>query len=185
MSSQRTDADGADLLGRRLVGAATETVSAVMEELAKSYGITFKDIDTAPQFVIEVVVFYMHLVDRLAFAYLGAARRGTFADRFTEAVLHAMLAGLRSTPPEALGRALLDTYNRRQIQYARYKVLIPKEKEPLKDTLYWEFSKVLFGFLDDENPATIMFLNIFMIHYATFVLNDEIKVDEVLRTQIE
>jgi hypothetical protein len=62
---------------------------------------------------------------------------------------------------------------------ARYKVLIPRKDEPLKDTLYWEFGKILFGFLDDTNPATLFCLNVLVAHMTKVMLN-ELKVEEVL-----
>lgn len=173
----------ADLLGERLVGGATETAAIITEELGKRFNVGFRDGNGAPQFIIEVIVFYMHLVDRLAFAHLGAARCEAFGDRFVVAVVKEVLRELdKEVPADDFGQALRDTYNRRQVQYAGYKVLIPAKNEPLKDTLYWEFSKVLCGFLDDQNPATLMFLNLLIADLTKVVLTDAMKVEEVLRS---
>jgi hypothetical protein len=81
MFSRKTEIEKADHLGETLVGGATETASVIIERLTSfAEGISFRDRSTAPQFVIEVIVFYMHLVDRLAFAHLGPAKRQVFGD---------------------------------------------------------------------------------------------------------
>ena len=166
-----------------MVGGATETATIIMEELGKRFDVSFRDRNTVPQFIIEVIVFYMHLVDRLAFAHLGAAKRQVFGDRFIVAVVKEMLRELsKEISADDFGKALRDTYNRRQMEYARYRVLIPAKDEPLKDTLYWEFSKILFGFLDDENPATLMFLNLFVVDMSDALLTKAMKAEEVLRS---
>jgi hypothetical protein len=184
MFSHKTEIEKADHLGEILVGGATETASIIIERLtAFAEGIRFRDSSTAPQFVIEVIVFYMHLVDRMAFAHFGAVKRETFGDRFIVAVVREFLQETsRELSADSLGKALRDTYNRRQIHYATYKVLVPKKDDPLKDTLYWEFSKILFGFLNDTNPATLMFLNLVVVDMTKIMVNDVLKVEEVLRS---
>ena len=78
------------------------------------------------QFFIETLVFYMHLVDRLAFAYLGAARRQVFCDCFSVAVVKKVLRELtKGVSADDMDETLRDTYSGRQIEYAQYKVLIP------------------------------------------------------------
>jgi hypothetical protein len=184
MFSHKSEIEKADHLGQILVGCATETASVIIERLTSfAEGISFRDSNIAPQFVIEFIVFYMHLVDRMAFAHLGAAKREAFGDRFIVAVVKEFLEEIsREMSADTLGNALRDTYNRRQLQYAKYKVLIPKKDDPLNNTLYWEFSKILFNFLDDTNPATLMFLNLLVADMTKIMLNDALKVDEVLRS---
>lgn len=172
----------ADRLGAGLVGCATETASLIMEELGKRYGIGFRAKHSAQTFIIELIVFYMHLVDRLAFAYFGATGRKIFGDRLTVAVVKEILRGLsQELSADDFGRSLRDTYNRRQKEYARYKMLMPEKDKSLKDTLYWEVSKVLFGLLDGENPATLVFLNILVADMANITLYDALKVEDVLK----
>ena len=84
-----------------------------------------------------------------------------FGDRFVEAVLN---EGSRELNKGASGddfnRVLRETYNSRQIQHARCHALVPAKGGPLKDTLYWEFSRILLRLLDDQNPATLTFINL-------------------------
>ncbi len=70
MFSRRTEIEKADSLGERLVGGATEAAVIIMEELRKRFNIGFRGGNATPQFIIEVIVFHMHLVDRRAFASL-------------------------------------------------------------------------------------------------------------------
>ena len=172
----------ADLLGESLVSCATETANIIIERLGKDDAIRFRDEHGAPQFIIEVIAFYMHMVDRLAFTHLGAAGRKVFGDRLIVAIVKEVLRNLnQEVSADEFGKTLRATYNRRQKEYARYKVLIPEKDKPLKDTLYWEVSKVLFGLLDDENPATLMFLSILVADMAKIVLYDTLKVEDVLQ----
>ena len=52
----------------------------------------------------------------------------------------------------------------------------------MNGTLYWEFSKILFGFLNDNNPATLMFLNVLVADFTKIILNDALKVKEVFES---
>lgn len=167
-------------MGERLVGGATECASVIVEELTKFGEIGFRDSNAVPQFLIEIIVFYMHLVDRRAFAHLGAVKRQEFADRFVLAVMREALREVKLVPVDDFGGALRDTYNRRQMKYARYKELLPSKDEPLKDSLCWEFSKILFGFFEDENPATLMFLSALVADLTKVMLINAMKVEEVL-----
>lgn len=183
MDLHKAETDKADLLGERLVGGATETATMIVEALGKFNNVGFVGDTGARQFAIECIVFYVHLVDRMAFLHLGPAKREVFADRFIVAVVKEILRELsKEISADDFGDALRDTYNQRQMQYAKYKVLIPANDEPLKGTLYWEFSKVLFGFLDDKNPATLMYLNLLVVEYTKIMLTDAMKAEEVLRS---
>lgn len=180
MIPQRNEIEKADLLGERLVGGATEISLVITEQLGD---IKFPDPNASRQFVIEVIVFYMHLVDRLAFAHLGAARREIFGDRFVVAVVKEILRELsKDVSADDFCQALRNTYNRRQIQYSQYKKLIPPQNEPLKGTLYWEFSKVLFQYLDDHNPATLVLINLWVADLTKVMLTEAMQVEEILTT---
>jgi len=180
---RRTEIEKADLLGERLVGGASETATIIMEEMGKRYNVGFRDGNGAQQFLIEVIAFYMHLVDVFAFGILGLEKREIFGDRLAVAVVRELLRELsRDTSADDFGETLRDTYNRRQMEYARYKVHIPANEKPLKNTLYWEFSKILFGMMDDTNPARLMFLNVLVADMTNMMLNVALKVEEVLRS---
>jgi hypothetical protein len=175
----REAVEKADLLGEQLVGGATEIATMIVEEVAKVSPVTFRD-GSALQFAVEIIVFYMHLVDRMAFAHLLPAERKIFGDRFIVAVVKETLRELsRDVSADDFGDVLRDTYNKRQMQYARYGVFISGHDQPLKDTLYWEFSKILFGLFKEQNPATLIHLNLLVADCAKIML---VRAEEVLRS---
>ena len=181
MPARKTNIEKADLLGERLVGGASEAVAFLAEELGNRCKVGFLDATKASQFIIEIIAFYMHMIDRMAFALLGSAEREAFGDRLVLSVLREALRELGDeTSRDDFGPALRETYNRRQVQYARYKVPIPPEGEPLMGTLNWEFSKILFGFLDTDNPAVLMFLSLLVAETTKTMLAEALKVEEVL-----
>ena len=174
-----TEVQKADQLAQCLVGGATEAAKVIAKMARRPNG-SFRDENNAQQFIIEVMVFYMHLVDRLAFAHLGAAKREIFMDRFLDTVLKETLPELsNNVSPEDFAESLRETYNCRQKQYADHK-LVPVDDEPPKETLCWEFSKILFGFLDTVNPITFALLHKLVLQITTVMLKDTLKVEEVL-----
>lgn len=103
----------------------------------------------------------------------GPANREVFSDRLIIAVVKEVLRELsKEVSADDFGNILRDTYNLRQMEYSVYKDLIPAKEQPLKGTLCWEFSKVLFSFLNDTNPATLMAINMFVASMAQVMLND-------------
>jgi hypothetical protein len=181
MAYDEKEIEKANLLGEGIVGCALEAANFLVEQLQKYYQIGFRAGSWPPQFIIEVIVFYMHLVDRLAFVHFGAEKREVFGDRFVVAVMKEFLHRMsRELSADDLGKRLRDTHNRRQLQYGAYKVLIPEKAEPLKDTLYWEFSKIVFGFFDDSNPATLIHINMMIADLTKLMLYDALKVEDVL-----
>ena len=54
---------------------------------------------------------------------------------------------------EFIVATLRDTYNRRQQEYARYRKIVPHGDEGTKDTLFWEFAKLLFNLFVDNNDT--------------------------------
>ena len=179
--SRKPAFDKADFLGPSLVGGAREAAIMLTEEFGKLHNIAFRESSKALDFLIELLVFYMHLIDRLAFANLGPAKREVFGDRFVAAVVKELQRGLsKELSADDFCNALRDTYNRRQTDYERYKVWIPKKDGPLKDTLFWEASKILFAFFDDTNPATLVCFSLAVCDTTTVMLKDVLKVTEVL-----
>jgi hypothetical protein len=120
----------------------------------------------------------------MAFGILGWEKREIFGDRLQVAVTKEILAELsKDISADDFGEALRETYNRRQMQYSRYKLLVPNEKDdPLKDTLYWEVSKILFEYINNYNPVTLVFMNMLVIDVSDVFLTKAANAEEVLRS---
>lgn len=88
MFNRKREVEKADLLGQRLVGGVTEIAVVFTGELAKIDGdLKLRQHVRPEQLIIEWTVFYLHLVDRMAFAHFGPAKRDIFGDRLMNAVL--------------------------------------------------------------------------------------------------
>lgn len=183
MLEKKTEIAKAELLGERLLGGVPEIASFLLTELHKIQpGIGFRDENGPKRFWIELFVFYMYILDRLAFLHLGAEKRDIFSDRLIVVVMNGLVVDLnKELSAVDFVAEMRDTYNHRQSEYSRYKELIPPKDEPLKDTLFWEFSKVLFALFDDENPATLGLLSLMVSDCTMTLLSEGLKADQVLR----
>jgi hypothetical protein len=83
----------------------------------------------------ELLFLALQVTDRIAFDRLGAKRRSTFMDSLLPILKR------RLDPPIALEFTAM--YNQRQEFYAQFSRLFPEENEGTKDTLFWEFGKLL------------------------------------------
>lgn len=167
-------AEKVEILGEALVVGATEIANVIVNELSQlCEDLEFCTDDDAVQYVIEVVVFYMHLVDRSIFAKLGPVRREVFQDNFVIIVLRLLQKQRGDTTPN-FEKALREIYNYRQLFYSQFKDLVPNRNEQLKDTLCWEFSKVLFECFKDTNPVTLVSINIIVVRMTSLMVNEVI-----------
>ena len=178
---KKTEIEKADLLGPQLVGGATELAREIMEELDKRYNVRLRDEDNRAQFGIEVLAFYIHIIDHFAFDILGVAGRELFFDRFCETIEAELREAIgEGIPADEFVKTLRETHNRRMSEYVRYK--FPEPGQPPKDTLFWEFGKILFAYTNGPNPVTLMaFLIPFIIMSSDDLLTKVMKVEKVLR----
>jgi hypothetical protein len=175
----------AELLGERLRGEVPAIASALLSRLDEDYGIKRGDVDVR-QFVIELFVFYMHILDRMALGILGVDGQNLFVDR----LIVVLVCGILSDPGESKNDSvdfiaqLHDTFNRRQVQYSKYK-LRPDEGEPFEGfngTLFWEFGRILFALTAAEDTRARVAL-VFMVEQATVVMLGKgfVQAEEILR----
>jgi hypothetical protein len=137
----------AELLGERLRGEVPAIASALLSRLDEDYGIKRGDVDVR-QFVIELFVFYMHILDRMALGILGVDGQNLFVDR----LIVVLVCGILSDPGES-------------------KKLRPDEGEPFEGfngTLFWEFGRILFALTAAEDTRARVAL-VFMVEQATVV----------------
>lgn len=98
---------------------------------------------------LEGMVFFLHLLDRTAFEFLGPFKRRVFMDAVLEGVSEI-------SPPAGLQReSFRALWNTRQSEYSAYSKLYPENEEPWKGTLCWEFAKRIGNQYGDGNPLRI------------------------------
>ena len=134
----------AEIVASSLVELCKDTSSMFLK------GLLGEDVSTASQALIEpvnleVLLFALHLTDRLTFVHLRSGERALFM----EALLPAVKRLLR--PP--LDANLADLYNVRQQFYGGFAKLCPDGDDSLKGTLFWEFGKALAAVYADYNPV--------------------------------
>ena len=96
---------------------------------------------------LELLIFGLHLTDRIAFDRLGADNRAGFMNSLLPTVQRELQPPV-STHLQAL-------YNTRNPFYGGFRKLYPEQQETLKGTLFWEFGKALGSIYADGNPAAI------------------------------
>ncbi len=97
---------------------------------------------------IELLVFGLHLADRITFGCLCARGRS--------AIMNALLPRVRDELEHPLNSRLQDLYNTRNAFYAGFRKLAPDDKDNLKGTLFWEFGKAMGSVYADSNPVAII-----------------------------
>jgi hypothetical protein len=130
--------------------------------------------------LLELFAFYMHLANRLAFRELGAEQCSRFNKRLIVTVANTIATSLRKDFSSVQVIAQLrDKYNEREEYYARFPKLFASGDEPPKNTLFWEFSKVIFsGFMNSRDITDLMMVQ--AIFSAELVWFGK-QMDEVLK----
>ena len=175
---KKTPAEKAELLGRQLVGAIPEISNRMLAKVHESCQVDRNGMEV--QFLIEVFVFYMHLLNRMAFNELQQSGRDAFADCLVDTVLGGIGQGLHEPISSGDFRVrFIRTYNEREEHYAQFRDWLPKGDQSPKGTLFWEFGKVLFA-LTGDNPNVGML--VYLVAPTEFIwFNDVMKVNETLR----
>lgn len=108
----------------------------------------------------EFLFFFAHLAMRRAFARLGAENRDKLqnllgpilADNTTEAWFGHWPAKRK----EGIKSNFFNNINVAELEYSKYKKLMPGKDENLKDTLFWEFSHNIARLSGYENDQDII-----------------------------
>ena len=101
----------------------------------------------AASLAIELLVFALHLTDRITFIRLGSRKRSAF--------MNVLLPRVRSDLSPPLDSQLEQIYNTRNRFYGGFQKLLPEKDENLKGTLFWEFGKAMGSVYTNNNPARI------------------------------
>jgi hypothetical protein len=119
------------------------------------------DRDGDMELLLELFAFYMHLANRLAFRELGAEQCEHFSKRLIVTVANRVATSLSKgfSSVQVIAR-FRDKYNEREDYYARFSKFFASGDESPKNTLFWEFSKVIFnGFMNSESITDLMMVD--------------------------
>jgi hypothetical protein len=101
----------------------------------------------------ELLIFALHLTDRIAFGRLGAPNRSGF--------MNALLPAIQRELQPPVSSQLEQLYNTRNAFYGGFRKLYPDKKESLKGTLFWEFGKALSSVYANNNPVVTVEVSMF------------------------
>ena len=99
---------------------------------------------------IELLIFALHLTDRITFGRLGGDSRSSFMD--------ALLPRVQGMLYPHFHGNFQEQYNLRNSFYGGFRKFYPEKNENLENTLFWEFSKATGTIYSKSNPAAIMLM---------------------------
>lgn len=119
----------------------------------------------------EFLYFFMHVIDRIALAFLGDGKRSSFMNYLYMDVAHEyfkITTGLDVPFAGIVSGWFGEKYNKCQNEYSKYKIILPenfkiiesmmpKNFEKCKDTLFGEFSKKIERLLLENNEYDLDF----------------------------
>jgi hypothetical protein len=98
---------------------------------------------------LQAALFFLHLLDRVAFERFGPFQRRQFMDAVLEGIANI-------APPGDLPReSLRERYNTAQVRWSAFPKLVPNGGDTWKGTLCWEFAKEMGLKYGGANPVRI------------------------------
>lgn len=169
----------AERLGQCLIEGVPPIASFLLTRLREQRGIR-PTREQCQQFLLELFVIYMHLLDRMAFGSLGVEGRERFTNRLIVVVSNGVMTALNSnvSAVDVIAR-FRDIFNVRQKQYERYKVPSNATGEPLQ-ALFWAFGESLLEVTLDHNPVTLSTLALSLMDCTSVLLGDALNAAQVL-----
>jgi len=154
----------AEMVGYYLPGYATLATKELVSEIPELGDVDYEEGNM--EIIIEMIAFYMHVANRLAFRDLGSQTLPEFSKRLTVAVANAVAAALNDEISSVVTIAQLrDKYNERESEYAQYAQFVPEGDEPMEKTLFWEFAKVMFNrFRGSDNTFDLLQMRSVLLH---------------------
>ena len=139
--STKTAAEG---IAHMLFIGAYKDSEQVVKEIEESQKLQPSETRLGNVFV-EMLHFYLNLVDRFAFQYLG--------DKRNDLEGHKSAGG--KVDEETFYRIFNETHKKRQEEYGKYKFATEKETG-LKGNLFWEFESRLAEILGTKDDSLVM-----------------------------
>jgi hypothetical protein len=174
-----TPEEKAEVLGQRLLLGVDEAASLISCEIAEQCPAAFSDTNVL-QFMIELFVFYMYILDRLALECLGINERSRFEDHLVTVVSEGIITTLnRNLSSGEFIASLKDTYRRRHAEYKNLNTSVSAEGS-LNDQLLWALIKIMFAMTSGHGPAKLTFL-VTLMSNCNWVVLDKLRAEEILR----
>lgn len=128
----------------------TESTQHLFSVLKEERGDTI-DQEKFSEVYFEIALFYVHLIDRIAFQYLGPEKRIVFiesvCDEYLEITNKDFMTYNNDVNAAEFRTLFLDSLNERQLEYGTYKMSTEKD-EALAGTVLWEFGKKIAEILN-------------------------------------
>ncbi len=128
-----------------------------------------------PVVAFEVLLFYLHMTDRISQRHLDRDRAHFFMDTLLPQTRNLLAEDEKNaTGLHSFAGELRDMYNDRQLEYSYYR-FGPVGEGSLKGTLLWEFDKrisELLGFIADV--PTIMAVQSFIVEGLNYIRLQEL-----------
>lgn len=142
-----------------LVALIHESTKSLFEELKKDKGIKIEDRKFVEVF-FESALFYLSVIDRVAFKTLGADKGSVFAKALFIEFSESLAKTYESDVESARFRsAFEENYTMRRQEYAGYKKLFPdKNDKNMNDTLLGKFGKQIVEVLGSKKDIAEDFL---------------------------
>jgi hypothetical protein len=111
------------------------------------------------EYGIEELLFYLHMVDRLAFLDSDVDRRIAFMDALVGSVAHLLWENYASgVDMPRFVEYFIGMYNVRQQEYAGYHAVTFRRGQSSKNTLLWEYGKRMTAIIATDKSATRVLL---------------------------
>lgn len=152
---------------------ATKLLKRAMED-ADTIRKTNNEINDVQWFsiLLEFVYLYLHMTDRIASELLNNEQRGLLnkwlAEVVIDSVVYAVCKDWESNRINGIKQDCWKNFYTAMEEYSRYKKLFPEKDEGTKDTLFWEFSKLIANYAGCKD-------NIGFFFDCQFIVIDSLK----------
>ena len=105
--------------------------------------------------LFEFIYFYLHLTDRFAFGHMNEEQRGSLMIELEElsitVAVDAVCLGWPEDKKERIKEECMGNFHISVAEYSKCKKWLPEKGEGAKDTLLWEFGKIIAKLAEQEH----------------------------------
>lgn len=114
--------------------------------------------------VFEFIYFYLHLTDRFAFEHMSEEQRAvlmTGVERICiSSAVNAVCRGWPKDKKEKIKEECMENFHISMQEYSKYKKWLAEKGEGTKNTLFWEFGKMIAKLAGREMDARYIMLSV-------------------------